>query len=222
MQPVADSFVSPLNATFFSQVPNYPLDLAKAKALLFEAGFTPGTDGICHNARGERLSFPLQTTAGNRLRELQEEVLQSNWKAACVEVTIRNEPARSFFGETLKKRLFSGLAMYAWSSSVTSSPRQMLASDNIPSAANGWAGSNAVGYSNPRFDELIAQSEIELDPEKQKSIWDEMQVIYARDLPVLPLFFRADPHVIPPWLEGYEPTGHNAYTPEWVEQWHPR
>jgi peptide/nickel transport system substrate-binding protein len=220
LQPVADSFVVPLNDHYSSDVPRYPYDPARAKALLAEAGFTPGPDGICRNEKGERLSFPLQTTAGNRLRELQEEVLQSNWRAACIEVTIKNEPARAFFGQTLKKRLFSGLAMYAWISSVTASPRQTLASDSIPSAENGFAGSNSVGYSNPRFDGLITEVETELDREKSKSAWGEMQRIYAADLPVLPLFFRADPHVIPRWLKGYEPTGHFALTPRWVEQWY--
>jgi peptide/nickel transport system substrate-binding protein len=208
-----------LNTTFSSDVPKYPYDPARAKALLAEAGFTPGPDGICRNAKGERLSFPLQTTAGNRLRELQEGVLQSNWRAACIEVMIKNEPARNFFGETLRQRLYAGLAMYAWSASVTASPRQMLATESIPSAQNGWAGSNSMGYSNPRFDELIEQAETELDPEKQLIIWAKMQRIYATDLPVLPLFFRADAHVIPLWLKGYEPTGHNAYASEWAEYW---
>ena len=219
MQPVADSFVVPLNASYSADVPKYPYDPQKAKALLAAAGFMPGPDGICRNDKGERLSFPLQTTAGNRLRELQEEVLQSNWRAACIEVTIKNEPARTFFGETLKKRLFSGLAMYAWISSVTASPRQTLASASIPTPENGYAGSNSVGYSNPHFDALIAQVETELDREKSKAAWAEMQRIYATDLPVLPLFFRAEPHVIPTWLKGYEPTGHLGLTPRWAEYW---
>ena len=146
-------------------------------------------------------------------------MLQSNWRAACIEVTIKNEPARAFFGETLKKRLFSGLALYAWIATVTASPRQTLASESIPTAANGYAGSNSVGYANPHFDALIGEVETELDPQKRKLAWAEMQKIYATDLPVLPLFFRADPHVIPRWLKGYEPTGHLALTPRWAEYW---
>jgi peptide/nickel transport system substrate-binding protein len=50
-------------------------------------------------------------------------------------------------------------------------------------------------------------------------MWREMQQIYARDLPVLPLFFRADPHVAPKWLRGYEPTGHGDMVPLWAENW---
>jgi len=34
-------------------------------------------DGICRNAAGDRLSFEFSTTAGNRLRELQQQVVLS-------------------------------------------------------------------------------------------------------------------------------------------------
>ena len=44
-------------------------------------------------------------------------------------------------------------------------------------------------------------------------------MLYADELPVLPLFFRADGFVIPPWLDGIEPTGHQFPTTLWVEQW---
>ena len=64
-------------------------DPAGAKALLKEAGWTPGSDGMCRNAAGDRLEFELGTTAGNRLRELQEQVVQSNCKNACVAITSR-------------------------------------------------------------------------------------------------------------------------------------
>ena len=41
------------------------------------------------------------TTAGNRTRELVEQVLQSQWKQVGIDVRIRNEPARVFFGQTV-------------------------------------------------------------------------------------------------------------------------
>src|SRR6202040_1403616 len=151
MQPVADAWVNPLNANFSEDVPTYPYDLAKAKALLAEAGWNPGPDGVCRNDKGERLSLEYSTTAGNRLRELQQQVLQSNWKAAGIEVTIKNEPARTFFGETVKKRLYEALAMYAWSSNVNESPSRTLSSAQIPTEANNYGGSNFIGYSNPQM-----------------------------------------------------------------------
>jgi peptide/nickel transport system substrate-binding protein len=219
MQPVAVTWVNPLNPNFSKDVQTYPYDLAKAKALLAEAGWKAGSDGICRNDKGERLSLEITTTAGNRLRELQEQVLQSNWKAACIEVTIKNEPARTLFGDTLKRRVFNGLAMYAWSSNVTESPRRTLATDQIPTEANNYGGSNYIGFSNPEMDKLIDQTEQELDTEKQILIWGRMQQIYAEALPVIPLFYRAEPHVYPKWLKGYTPTGHGDMSPNWSENW---
>jgi peptide/nickel transport system substrate-binding protein len=221
LQPVADTWVNPLNAYYSQEIENYPYDLAKAKALLAEAGWKPGPDGICRNDKGERLSLEFSTTAGNRLRELQQQVLQSNWKAAGIEVRIKNEPARTFFGDTMKKRLYGGIAMYAWSSAVTESPRRTLATSDIPTEANGYGGSNYIAFSNPRMDDLIAAAESELDPAKQKTIWAEMQSIYARELPVVPLFFRAEAHVVPKWLKGYAPTGHGDLSSYWGENWRP-
>jgi peptide/nickel transport system substrate-binding protein len=219
LQPVANAFVPPMHANYAKDLPSYPYDPAKAKALLAEAGYTPGPDGICRDAKGQRLSFEFTTTAGNRLRELQQQVLQSNWKAVCVEVTIKNEPARTMFGETLKKRLFPGMVMYASTFGVTESPRRNYATSSIPSEANSYGGSNYSGISIPRLDELIAQSEKELDPEKQIGLWAEMQNIYATNLPHVPLFFRSEPHVNPKWLKGYVTTGHSDLAPLWAEEW---
>jgi peptide/nickel transport system substrate-binding protein len=218
-QPVADTWVNPLNPMYSPDAAKYPYDPAKAKALLAEAGWKPGSDGICRNAKGERLSLELTTTAGNQLRELVEQVLQNQWKAACVEIAIKNEPPRTMFGETVKKRAYTGLIMYGWTSNVTETPLRTLHSSQIPTAANNWAGANYIAFDNKRMDTLIDQAETELDPAKGKVLWAEMQKIYADELPVLPLYFRADPHVIPKWLAGYTPTGHGDFSALWSENW---
>jgi peptide/nickel transport system substrate-binding protein len=219
-QPVATTWVNPLDANYSKDVPTYPYDPRKAKALLAEAGWTPGSDGICRNAAGEMLSIELSTTAGNRLRELQEQVLQSQWKAACVQVTIKNEPARTLFGETLKHRVYPGMVMYAWSSAIGESPKRTLGSSEIPTKENNYTGTNAVAFSDPKMDADIAKAETELDPAKQQALWAEMQRIYAEQLPALPLFYRAEAHVVPKWLQGYVATGHGGSS-LWAENWHP-
>jgi peptide/nickel transport system substrate-binding protein len=219
MQPVAATWVNPLNAYYTKDVPTYGYDPAKAKSLLTEAGWTPGPDGICRNAAGQRLSVEFATTSGNRLRELTQQVLQNQWKASCIDVTIKNEPPRTLFGETLKQRRYTGLIMYAWSSAVTESPRRTLHSSQIPTAATNWGGSNALAFNNPQMDADIDKAETELDPAKAKAIWADMQKIYAEQVPVLPLFFRAEAHVVPKWLKGYAPTGHGDYSILWAENW---
>ena len=219
-QPVATTWVNPLSPYYDASIPVVKYDLPGAKALLKEAGWTPGADGICVNAAGARLSFELGTTAGNRLRELQEQVIQSNLKNACVEVTIKNEPPRTLFGETLKKREYTGMEMYAWVSNVTESPLRTLGTSEIPTAANNWGGANYPGFSDARMDADIAAADSELDQAKQKALWADMQRMYAEQLPVLPLFYRAEPHVTPVWLRGYAPTGQGDLSTYWAENWH--
>jgi peptide/nickel transport system substrate-binding protein len=126
------------------------------------------------------------------------------------------------FGETVKKRAYTGLIMYGWTSNVTETPMRTLHSSQIPTAANNWAGANYIAFDNKRMDTLIDQAETELDPVKGKVLWAEMQKIYADELPVLPLYFRADPHVVPKWLAGYTPTGHGDFSALWAENWHTR
>ena len=176
-------------------------------------------DGLRRNAAGEPLRIELMTTAGNRTRELIQQVAQGQWRQLGIETVIRNEPARVFFGETTTKRRFTGLALFAWISSPENVPRTTLHSQEIPSEANGWSGQNFTGYRNPRMDELLDAIEVELDREKRAGLWHELQRIYAEELPALPLFFRADAHIWPKWLQGVAPTGHMAPVTLWVEQW---
>ncbi|MBV9813984.1 MAG: peptide ABC transporter substrate-binding protein [Acetobacteraceae bacterium] len=218
-QPVATTWVNPLDPNYDKDVAQYPFDLARAKSLLAEAGWKPGSDGICRNDRGDRLSLEFATTAGNRLRELVQQVLQSQWRAACVDATVKNEPARTLFGETLKQREYTGLIMYAWSSGVGESPRRTLGTSQIPTQANNWGGNNSTAFSDPKMDSDIDAVERELDPAKTKALWADMQKIYADQVPVVPLFYRAEPHVVPKWLKNYTPTGHGDMSPLWVETW---
>jgi len=104
---------------------------------------------------------------------------------------------------------------------VGASPRRTLGSDQIPTAANNYGGSNSIAFNDKQMDIDIARAETELEPEKQKPLWAEMQKIYADQVPVLPLFFRAEQYVLPKWLKGFVPTGHGDYSPLWSENWRP-
>ena len=46
-----------------------------------------------------------------------------------------------------------------------------------------------------------------------------MQTLYAEDLPAIPLYFRANAFILPKWLKGVIPTGHQYPTSLWVENW---
>jgi peptide/nickel transport system substrate-binding protein len=217
-QPVADSPVSPLDKSYLPEAA-VPFDLKRAGALLDEAGWKAGPDGKRRNAAGEPLSLELMTTAGNRSRELVQQVLAGAWKAVGIDIRIRNQPARVFFGETVAKRKFEAMAMFAWVSAPDDTPRTTLHSSMIPSAANAWSGQNNSGFSDPQTDSLIDRMEVELDVARRTELRHQLQRRYAEMLPALPLYWRADPFVIPKWLTGVEPTGTQFPSTLWVERW---
>ena len=218
-QPPAHASVSPLDKVHSDDIRRYAYDPARAATLLEEAGWRELRNGVRHDAAGEPLALEFMTTAGNRTRELVQQVLQNQWKQVGIDARIRNEPARVYFGETLDQRKHKGLAMFGWSSSPENVPRSTLHSEEIPTEANGWSGQNYTAYKNPEMDDLLDRTERELDFETRKALWARIQQIYARDLPVLPLYWRANAYVLPKWLEGVRPTGHQYTTTLWVEEW---
>lgn len=218
-QPVAHTSVNPLDWVYAEDVPRYAYDPAKAARLLDEAGWTQRQRGIRHNAKGEKLSFEIMTTAGNRTRELVEQILQSQWKALGIEIKIRNEPARVFFGQTMTERRYTALGMYAWISSPENVPRTTLHSGHIPTKENNYAGQNYTSFKNAEMDDLLEEIETELDRTKRKEMWRRLQHIYATELPVIPLYFRANAYILPKWITGIEPTGHQYASSHWVEYW---
>ena len=218
-QRVAATFMNELDWVYDKSLKPTPFDLDGAGKLLDEAGWKRGAGGMRQNAEGQKLGFELMTTAGNRSRETVQQVLQAQLRQAGIEIRIRNEPPRVFFGETVTKRKFTGMAMYAWVSSPESLPRSTLHSTEIPTQANNWSGQNAVGYVSKAMDDLIDRAEVELDRGKRLELWKEMQALYLNDLPVLPLYFRADVFVLPKWLKGVAPTGHQNVSTLWVERW---
>ncbi len=216
-QPVANSSVSILDATFADDTPGYSYDPEKAKALLKEAGYKL-VNGV-QMKDGKPLEIEFMTTAGNKTRELVQQFAQGQWKQVGIQAVINNQTARVFFGSTLTERKHKGLAMFAWSTAPEHLPRTTLHSDFIPTEENSWYGQNYAAYSNAEMDRLIDQIDVELDVEKRKALWKKLQHIYATELPAIPLYFRSDAYVMPNWLQGVEPTGHMVHSSNWVENW---
>ena len=217
-QQAAAGFVPPLDPAYDRALPPLDYDPQRAALLLEQAGFIL-KDGIRTNTSGQALRFELMTTAGNRQRQLVAEVLQAQWRQLGIQVTLKLEPARVFFGQTLTKRRFAHMAMFAWFSAPESVPRSILHSHSIPNADNGWAGENYTSYINPGMDQLIDRIETQPDFAARQPLWQRMQSLYQQDLPALPLFFKSDAHIWPRQLQGITPTGHEDQTPLWVENW---
>ena len=217
-QPIAHGGISDLDPMFSPTARQYNYDPAAAKKLLDDAGFSTIRNNVRQNAAGERLSIELGTTAGNRVRELVAQVIQSQLRQVGIEARIKADPPRLFF-EVMNRRNYGGLGMYAWVQRPGGVPRSTLHSKEIPTAENGWSGQNYPGYANPQMDKALDDAERELDVDKRRAFFAEIQKLAADDLPSLPLFFRVDPFVIPKALKGVTPTGTLNSSTLWIEQW---
>lgn len=217
-QKKALSWIHPKDIYYTEAVTKYDYDAAKATKLLEEAGYKKGADGIMAKD-GKKLSLSLMTTAQNKTRELVQVFLQQEWKKIGIEITIQNEPARTFFGETVRKGSYPALAMFAWVSSPDNPPRTNLHSKEIPTDKNGFSGQNSGAYSNAKVDALLDQVKTEFDESKRKAEVAEVAKFYTDEVPVLPLYMRAEIAVIPTNLKGFKLTGHQFYSTLNVADW---
>jgi len=220
-QKVAHHNISQIDPAYTvdpSKVSIYNFNRRESERLLDEAGWKKGADGI-REKDGQKLSLQFMTTAGNKVRENVQTMLQGQWKNAGVEVIIKNEPARVFFGETTKKRKYGAMAMYAWVSIPDSTNRSTLHSTSIATEKNGWAGQNYTGWANKTTDTLIDQFETEFNLAKRNEIAQKIVKEYTNDVPVIPLYYRADISVTPKNITGYRMTGHQFYETFEIENW---
>ena len=120
---------------------SYKLDLTKADQLLTGDGWAKGADGI-YAKGGQRLAFTIKSTAGNKRRELTEQILQEQLKTAGFEMTIENAKAGDLFGSILPQGDFQ-MGLYAQVlTSLVPGNCTLFCSTNIPTADNGFSGNN--------------------------------------------------------------------------------
>jgi peptide/nickel transport system substrate-binding protein len=220
-QEVAVHNVSPKDPWFTKDpkvVTLYSYSKRTGGKLLDEAGWKMGADGF-RSKDGKRLSLTFQTTAGNKTRELVQVYLQNQWKQNGIEVLVKNEPARVFFGDTMSKRKFAGMALFAWVSSPENSPRSTVSSKAIPSNKNGWSGQNFMGWTNAQVDKDLDALDLEFDAKKRTTLVHDILKAYTDEVPVLPLYYRSDISVVPKNLKNYKMSGHQFYETNYIEDW---
>lgn len=218
-QKVAHSKVSPQDSVYNDKVRKYEYDPQKAIALLEEAGWKEIKDGVRYKD-GKPLELDIMSTAGDKTREQVQQILQNDWGKIGVKLTINNQPARVFFGETTNKRKFPALVMFAWSSAPKHIPATIWKSKNVPTEENGWTGQNFTNFKNAEMDKLIDDVEVTCEDEASQKLWDRIQELSAEELPYLSLYYRTNPYMMQPWLAGIDPYGHFDPTTFRVEDWH--
>lgn len=219
-QPVAHTWMAPGHPAANPNVRKYDYDPARARALLAEAGFTMGPDGILRDPAGRRVEMSLSTTAGNSIREQIQQVMKEQLRQVGIDVRIDNRPAGVFFAAWVPRRQFPHMAMYASLFTPESVPFDRFHSKEIPTAANAWSGNNRVGWRNAENDQIWDQIINEIDEQKRNALIRRQQEIFAEDLPSLPLYFRLNLTTYPKAVRNVKPVGLGTYYLPWnIWEW---
>lgn len=217
---------SPQHPGYTDDVQRYPYDPSRARALLRQAGFAPGPDGVMRSAEGQRLVLEISTTTDGPStpeRDLVELMIQEQLRLIGIEVTIVNFPFRQFWGQVMQRRQYKGLALYSWVNNPTTHCWRFVSSQ-IPTEANGWQGDNLPGYVNAKVDRLCTGFFDEIDEAQRAAMLRRAAQILARDLPAFPLYFRPQAVAAKAGLQnfswGYPCSAGCTVSPTWnAHQW---
>ena len=137
-------------------------DMAGAKALLDQAGWRPGPDGV-RVKDGVKLEINYLTST-NAVRQNFQALVKQWWTQLGVSTNLRNVSASVFFGgdagspDTFQK-FYADVEMYANNFDGTD-PENYLAEhvcDKIPRPETQWQGTNMNRYCNPEYDRMVKE-----------------------------------------------------------------
>jgi peptide/nickel transport system substrate-binding protein len=201
--PVIESWVLPgqVEAAPLDQITRYPHDADQARALLDEAGYAPGPDGI-RAANGVTLTLQLFTSEGP-VREQVAALFREDMRAIGIDVEVITLTTGELFSPDgpLFQRQFE-LALYAWIASPDPGGLQLWSCRSVPSEGNGWTGDNFAGWCFRDADRAIREATTTLDPEVRNAAYLRQQQLWTQELPSLPLFQRVSVVVSNPGISG--------------------
>ena len=175
--------------------PASEFSVEKAKALLDEAGWVVGADGI-REKDGMRMSLKIGTTTGNQLREQTEQVLIEMMREVGIELTIDNMPSDLLFAswesDGARKKGRFDILMYTTGAGIDPDSHMFsnYHSSRIPTEENEGAGNNFSRYINADVDGWIDEAAFNPNQEERHEIYCKIAEQINKDLPRVFLYER--------------------------------
>jgi peptide/nickel transport system substrate-binding protein len=171
----ADSLLPPNHWAFEPNVMHYDYDPRKAETLLDAAGFPRGRDGI-------RLHLTLKTSTEESTRQIGA-VLQDQWHRVGITLELRPLELATLFADISRGSFQLYTLRWIGANNDPDIFEFVFGSKKIPPS-----GANRGHYRNPQLDALLDAGRIEMDREKRKRIFSEVQKLVAGDEPYLNLW----------------------------------
>ena len=157
----------------------------KSLELLQQAGWDCSSKPCTKN--GEKLSITDYVSAGNQRRIATGQLIKEKALAAGFEIIVKENDATDLFSNKLPQGDYQ-MADYASGAIVDPSPTGSYSCDAIPTPENDFGGTNTNFYCNPELDELMAQSDRELDQAKRLQLIRQVNDQLAKDVIAIPLY----------------------------------
>jgi peptide/nickel transport system substrate-binding protein len=180
----AVTILPPNNWAYNGQVRTYPYDPRRARELLREAGY-------------EHLTFTYRTNNDNDTARQTASVLQQQLRQIGVTMQIQGNEFATFFADVISGNFQVYSLRWLGANNDPDIFNAVFHSKSVP--PNGF---NRGHYSNPRVDDLVEFARREVDLEKRKYAYREIQRIVAEDLPYISLFYMDNVCVYTKRIEG--------------------
>ena len=174
--------IPPFSWAFNADVPKYTTDVAGAKQLIEQSGWTLGDDGIYQKA-GKRLSSTLYVRVGRPQRVAFAQLAADQLKQCGIEV----KPQEADLNTVLVPKVLNypndfETYLGGWNTSLDPDDYSIFHSSEIPTSKNPVAN-NFPGWKNAQADQLLEQGRQELDQNKRKEIYAQFQTLIREDAP---------------------------------------
>jgi peptide/nickel transport system substrate-binding protein len=184
---------------------NLVFDPEGAEHLLSEAGWIDRDGDGIREKDGLRLELSISSTTGNLNRERTELLLQQQLGRIGIDLEIVNHHPSVMFasydeGGILKRGKFD-MALYAFLAPPDPSTKEGSYSGSFLPPT----GQNYSRIRNERLTELLARGSGTVEFERRKEIYDEVAVIIADELPIIPLLWVTQLDAMPETLHNYRP-----------------
>ena len=192
-------------------VRKYPHDVAKARKLLAEAGWTDtGKRGLLKKG-DQPFEFTVLTNQGNELRARCAEIIQRRLGEVGIKVKIRTVEWAAFINDFIDKKNFEAVIL-GWGLGQDPDIYDIWHSSKV-----GQKELNFISYQNQEVDSLLVKGRRTFDLKVRKACYDRIQEILAEDQPYTFLFVPYALPIISARFEGIEPApagiGYNM--PKW-------
>lgn len=218
IEPI-QAFITPANKKWYTDpFKKYTRDLKKVDELMTGDGWKKGADGIWEKS-GKKAEIENSTTAGNKRRELTQELLASQWKEAGFLLTVNNTKAATLFGEWGPKGTFVSSLYAQVPSSTDPAICSVFCTPSIPTEDKP-SGTNWTRLSSEKIDKPLMAADLELDEDKRKDLMDQGHAAIADEVPGIPI----DPFpdiIVYNTAKLRGPIGHNFVYGPWynVHEW---